>query len=148
MHTQGKNGENLSGKRRPLEDTSSILNPSQGNTSRNLDGRSSRALRKNSQISRNTQDSGVLRASQTQHMNTSISKMTSFPTKPEMRISIPSNEFRKTGNASPSSIWQKTMMSSPGYENRLKWYQRRDYRRKVSPRRDLAVEQAPPRSRT
>ncbi len=63
-------------------------------------------------------------------------------TNSQLRISIPHNEYRKTGNGSPSPTYMQSpsMYSRSGYEiARLKWLQRRDYRRKVSPSRSHFV---------
>ncbi len=152
MHMQGKNGQNLSGTTRSMQNNPMMLKPSEDKTPQNLDSSSPRASRKNSPISKITQQGRRMRTSQIQQINPSISKTTSGSmTNPQLRISIPYHEYRKTGNGTPSPPYTQspTMYSQIGYENaRLEWLQRRDYCRKVSPSRNLAAEQIIQRSST
>ncbi len=146
MYMQGKNGQNLSGTTKSMQNNPMVLKPSEDKTPQNLDSTSPRASRKNPPISKITQQGRTMRTSEIQQINPSICKTAAGSmTNPQLRISIPYREYRKTGNGTPSPPYMQspTMRSQAGYENaRLKWLQRRDYRRKVSPSRNLAVEQA------
>ncbi len=140
---QDKNGRNLSGTPRPSQTPPLILKPSNSNSLGNLDGGGSpRSSRMNQTISMVTQG-GTPKVSQTRQTTPLFSTTSgSMAASPQMRINIPSNEHRKSGSNTQSRFWHSSMNLPSGYESaRLKWLQRRDYRRKVSTRRNTSVEQ-------